>query len=291
MKLSRTDIPFSGDDAHAFLPWVVGIMACLATLMLCLAISVGGWILDRGGSYTNSFTVNISATSDGVGDKLPAIENVLKDMDGVLIIKRESEDALRDLLRPWLGNSEALDALPLPVVYEVKVENAEAVDHPALQKKLDAILPGIEVDTHERWVESFSHFSSAVRTLMSILSALVISSLGLMIAFMCRASLKLHARTVNLLHSIGAADRYIMRQFQYEAMLVTLRGTIPGCLLAGLAYWGAGSYMATLQSALLPPFSMQGGHFLLMVLMPLACGGVAWLAARISVIKQLQRVL
>lgn len=291
MKLSRTDIPFSGDDAHAFLPWVVGIMASLATLMLCLAISVGGWILDRGGSYTNTFTVNISATADGVGDKLPAIEDALKAADGVLIIRRESDESLRDLLRPWLGNSDSLDALPLPIVYEVTVQDAEAVDHPALQKKLDAIMPGIEVDTHERWVASFSHFSSAVRTLMGILSGMVIGGLALMIAFMCRASLKLHARTVNLLHSIGAADAYIMRQFQYEAMLVTLRGTVPGCLLAGLAYWAAGSYMATLQSALMPPFSMQAGHFMLIVLMPLACGSVAWLAARISVFKQLQRVL
>ena len=291
MKFSRTDIHFSGDDAHAFLPWVVGIMAWLATLMLCFGISVGGWITDRSGSYANNFTVNIPSTIDDLPARTMKVIGILEKVPGVESVKQESEESLRDLLKPWLGNHEAVDALPLPIVIEVAVrENAE-INTDELEKSLLQIAPGTELDTHEQWMANFMQFSAAVRTIMALLASLVITGLGLMIAFMCRASLKLHARTVNLLHSIGAEDIYIARQFQVEASLITFRGTLPGCLLAGVFYWLTGIYMASLQSTLLPAFAMTFTHIFLCIAMPVACGFVAWAAARISVLKQLQRVL
>lgn len=291
MRFSRSDIHFSGDDAHAFLPWVVGIMAWLATLMLCFGISVGGWINDRGGTYANNFTVNIPSTMDDLPNRAMKAIQTLEQVPGVVSVRQESEENLRDLLKPWLGNHEAVDALPLPIVIEVTVsENAE-INTDTLAKNLSDIAPGTELDTHEQWIANFMQFSAAVRTIMAMLAALVITGLGLMIAFMCRASLKLHARTVNLLHSIGAEDTYIARQFQVEASLVTLRGTLPGCLMAGVFYWLTGIYMSSLQSTLLSAFAMKPTHILLCLLMPLACGAVAWAAARISVLKQLARVL
>lgn len=291
MKFSRTDIHFSGDDAHAFLPWVVGIMAWIATLMLCFGISVGGWITDRGGSYANNFTVNIPSTMDDLPERAVKAIEMLEKTPGIDSVKQESEESLRALLKPWLGSHEAVDALPLPIVIEVSVhENAE-INTDELQKKLAKIAPGTELDTHEQWMANFMQFSAAVRSIMALLAGLVITGLGLMIAFMCRASLKLHARTVNLLHSIGAEDTYIARQFQVEASLITLRGTLPGCLLAAVFYWLTGVYMASLQSTLLPAFAMKYLHLVLIIAMPLACGAVAWSAARISVLKQLQRVL
>lgn len=291
MRFSRTDIHFSGDDAHAFLPWVVGIMAWIATLMLCFGISVGGWISDRGGSYANNFTVNIPSTMDDLPARaLKAIE-LLERVPGIRGVKQESEESLRGLLKPWLGSHEAVDALPLPIVIEVAVEENAEIDTDALQKNLSRIAPGTELDTHEQWMANFMQFSAAVRSIMGLLAGLVIAGLGLMIAFMCRASLKLHARTVNLLHSIGAEDTYIARQFQREACTITLLGTLPGCLMAGVFYWLTGVYVASLQSTLLPAFAMHLLHLLLVALMPLACTAVAWWAARISVLKQLQRVL
>lgn len=291
MRLSRTDIHFSGDDAHAFLPWVVGIMACIATLMLCFGITVGGWIIDRGDSYANNFTVNIPTLIESLPEKTIKIMQTLEDTPGVIAVKQESEEELRELLEPWLGSPQAANALPLPIVIEVNVNEEAQINIDKLRKDIDAIAKGTEIDTHEQWIASFMQFSSAVRSTMSLLATLVIFGLGLMIAFMCRASLKLHSRTVNLLHSIGAQDSYITRQFQLEACMVTLLGTFPGCLLAGLAYWLTGAYMSSLESSLLPAFTMHWAHVALLLLMPLACATVAWIAARISVYKQLQRVL
>lgn len=291
MKKRKTDIYFSGDDSHAFLPWVIGIMASMATLLLCLGVTVGGWIIDRHDTYSNSFTVNIPANIEDAPTKMLDIKNALEAMPGISKVSQIGDDKLRDMLKPWLGNNEAVDALPLPIVLEVIIAENQSIDYSSIQGELRKIVSGVEVDAHERWVASFSDFSAALRSIMAILATLIICGLALMIAFTSRASLKLHSRTVNLLHSIGAEDDYIMRQFQQEAFLLTLRGTVPGCIIAVLAYWLAGNYISSMPSSILPPLSMTTMHITLLLAMPLTCAGIAWITARISVIKQLQRVL
>lgn len=289
--MAHSDIPFAKDDAHTFLPWIICVMTCMAALLLCLGLTAGNWITDRNDAYTNRFTVNIPATEDASLAKAEKIKNVLQRFPGVTRVDPVSESHLRDLLRPWLGDSNAVAGLPLPTVFEVTADKTKPVDYQALQTTLDAIAAGTEIDAHERWVVTFARFSTNTQYAISILAALIIGALGLMIAFTSRTAFRLHGRTIQLLHSIGAEDGYIARQFQREAFLLTLRGTAPGCLIAGITYWLTGWYLASLRASMLPSLAMHGSHVMLLLLMPLICGGVAWTAARFSVIRQLQRSL
>jgi cell division transport system permease protein len=289
--MTQPDINFSNDDSHAFLPWVIGVMVGLATLLLCLGLTVDGWIIDRNENYDNRFTVTIPATTSNLDTKMKLIRETLEANKSVTLIDEVSDTRLLSMLESWIGNIESADNLPLPKVLDVTATNGHTVNYKELQSKLTIIAPGTTVSSHERWIASFSQFSSALETLIALLAVLIIVSLGLTIAFTSRASLKLHAKTVGLLHSIGAEDRYISRQFQQDACMLTLYGTVPGCLLAGLAYWGTGFYMASLEASMLPSFSMGGAHLALLVIMPIACASVAWIAARLSVLQQLHHKL
>ena len=289
--MAHSDIPFAKDDAHTFLPWIICVMACMAALLLCIGLTAGDWIADRHDTYTNRFTVNIPATVDDLPAKTGKIEDILQKYPGVTNVSRLSEDHLRDMLKPWLGTSDAVAGLPLPTIFDVTMNAATPLDYNALQARIGAIAPGAEIDAHQRWVATFAHFSVTTQYAISVLAALIIAALGLMIAFTSRTAFKLHTRTIQLLHSIGAEDGYIARQFQREAFLLTLRGTAPGCLIAGLLYWATGSYLASLHASMLPSLTMHAPHVLLLLLMPLICGGVAWAAARLSVIRQLRRSL
>ena len=288
----RSDIHFSGDDAHRFLPWLVGVMACLSALLLCLGVSIDGWIVNRHEHYSNSFTVNIPARTEGLAEKLPKIREALRKLPGVTSVAELSDATLMEMLKPWLGSGEAVAGLPLPAVIDVvRDAKAGAINYTELEKSLAAIAPGAEVDAHERWVAAFADFSAAAQALISIVALLILLSMAAMIAFASRTSLKLHAKTVLLLHAIGADDDYITRQFQQEAFRLVLPGALAGCALAGLAYWGTGLYMAALPVSLMPSLGLTGWHWLLLLLMPFFCASAAWTVAHLSVARQLQRVL
>lgn len=291
--MKSTDIYFAADDAHAFLPWIIGIMALLAALLLCLGVTVGSWASDHSDHYANSFTINVPASAEHAEDKLAELTKALQKNNAIESVTPVSQKELRSMLKPWLGSSADADsgALPLPLVLDVTLKAGSAIDYNRLQAQLRIIAPEVQMDSHEAWVANFLRFSAGLRTVMEALATFIIGGLALMISFTSRAALKLHSRTITLLHSIGAEDGYIAQQFQWEAFMVSLRGTLPACILAGVAYRAGGSYMASLNSPSLPSFTFETAHLVMLCVLPLVCGVIAVIAARVSVIRQLQRVL
>lgn len=293
MAPRQYDIPFATDDAHRFLPWLIGMMVGMAALMLCLVTSINGWIVTSHGSYSNNFTVDVPAISDERDAKILKIRDALRRMPGVTAVDQIGEEALRAQLKPWFGSGDVAQDLPLPTVLEVTTDGkpGDADYYIQAQKTLSAIVPGTEVDAHERWVASFADFTSAVQAIVGGLAVMIIGVMSAMIGFAARASLKMHKRTVHLLHSIGAEDNYIAKQFQREAFLLAVRGGLAGCVIACVVYWIAGNYIASLHSAIIPSLALGLPHAGLLLLMPLGCGGVAWLATRVTMLRQLERVL
>lgn len=289
--MTRYDIPFSGDDTHRFLPWLIGLMVGMATLLLCIGASINGWVVDSNSNYVHSFTVDMPA-QEGADAKAAKLMDILKAIEGVASISRLGDEHMRQMLSPWFGGGEVVQDLPLPTVFDVRLkEGAPALDYGKLQTQLAAIAAGTQVDARERWVASFSEFSEALRALVSALALTIVLVMSMTISFAARASLHSHGRTVALLHSMGAEDSYIARQFQREAFCLTLRGAAVGCVIAAMLYLLAGYYVSSLQVAALPSLAMHLSHYLLLVLMPLGCALVAWLAASLTVRHQLQKVL
>jgi len=293
--LMRADIAFSSDDSHRFLPWLIGMMVLLAALLLCFVVTINGWVVDKNSSYSNNITVNIPAVD---GDKQQSDEVVsrmvdaLQKSDGVENVARVEQADLQKMLVPWLGaNMAASGEIPLPVVLDVTLKDGVSVDVQKLQAGLSQIAEGTEVDTHEAWVSAFVKFSAAIRAVMTLFAVLIIVIIALMIAFTSRASLHLHGKAVRLLHSIGAEDGYIARQFQQEACAITLRGAVAGCALAAIGFFAMDYYMQSLGNSSIPSLAISAFHFELLAAVALVCGFVAWITARIAVMNQLKRML
>ncbi|MEQ1790166.1 MAG: FtsX-like permease family protein [Rickettsiales bacterium] len=290
----KTDIAFSSDDSHNFLPWLIGLMVALAALLLCFVVTINSWVIERHGDYTNNITVNIPVI-DGEHppseETITRITNILQQASGVESVTRVEQKQLQKMLVPWLGENMANAELPLPIVLDIALNNNVTVDIPKLQEALTNIVEGAEVDTHEAWVAAFISFSTSIRAVITLFAVLILLSIGLMIAFTSRASLRLHSKTVNLLHSVGAEDRYISRQFQQEACALTMRGAISGCVISAIGFWGMGLYMHSLGNTSIPSLDMSQEHIILLVGVAIACGLVAWSTAKFCVMKQLKQML
>lgn len=290
----RADIAFSADDSHRFLPWLIGMMVVLAALLLCFVVTINGWVIDKNSSYSNNITVNIPASN---GERTPSDAAVAKVIDllqkssGVKSVSRIEQARLQKMLVPWLGETMANADLPLPAVLEVELKDGVSVDAEKLQEAIAQIATGAEVDTHEAWVSAFIKFSATIRAVITMFSVLIVIAIALMIAFTSRASLHLHSRAVRLLHSMGAEDRYIARQFQQEASAITLRGAGYGSFLAAISFFAMDHYIKSLGNASIPSLSMGMVHIYLLVGLVVLCALVAWLTSRYAVMQQLRQTL
>jgi cell division transport system permease protein len=285
------DIYFAGDDSNRFLPWLAGIMVFFASFLLCVGVSVGSWVTKQSQQMDGRFTVSIPGA---VQDKkaIEAVEEALRQNDSVNSVERLSDQTLAELLSPWLGDRQSIENLPIPTVFQVELARQSApIDYSALQSQLRTIAAGTHIDAQELWVRSFERFASAVERLMVIFAVLATCALAMMIAFTARAALKLHARTVQLLHSIGAEDRYVTRQFQLESLRLTAPGALGGSLVAAAGFAGLCVYIQSLDNALMPALTFSHYHAALLVVMPLACCALSWLVARVIVMQQLGRSL
>ncbi len=289
----KSEFTFTRDDSHRFLPWHIGTMVALATLLLALVVSLGQWVGGHAQDYSGSLSVMIPGSVEKLDEKTQSVKSLLSKQSGITEIHVVSESDLREMLAPWIGTGDALTDTALPVVIDLTL--GEKVGAEALRKsllpKLADIAPTIEMDSKNSWAELFAQFIAILQMLAIALVAVVVVAMVMMIAFSARASLHLHKRTVNLLHAMGAEDAYIAKQFQNELFKIGLRGALMGAAVAACGYLLLGFATASLKSAVLPRFDFTTAHVVLLVGMPFICALIALISTRLSVLSQLKRVL
>jgi len=89
---------------------------------------------------------------------------------------------------------------------------------------------------------------------------------------------------------MGAHDTYIAGQFQFQAMMLTLRGGIAGAAAAALvllvfAWVGQG-----IDAAFLPPVTLTITEWLALMIVPAGAVAIAMLTARLTVLRALARL-
>ena len=287
----KSDFTFTKDDAHRFLPWHIGIMVALATLLLSLVISLSGWVGTHQQDYSGAVSVIIPGSLDKLDEVTGRVKSTLSKDRAVQEVKQLSEGQLRHLLKPWIGDGDALFDMALPVVLEVTLKPEATMNEAEMKTALSAIDPTIELDTHNSWAEIFAAFIRILQWLAVMLVATIIGAMTLMITFSARASLHLHERTVSLLHGMGAEDGYIARQFQNAHFKIGLKAAAVGVVCAAAGFMLLGQAVMSIKTPVLPSFGLTAPHIALLLLMPLACALVVLVATRCSILAQLRKIL
>src|SRR5690606_1828348 len=99
-----------------------------------------------------------------------------------------------------------------------------------------------------------------------------------------------------LLHTVGASDRYVAGQFQRHALLGGIKGGIIGFALAALTVLllrlpvsGAPSGQGI--SVILPDLALSAGDWLLLCLVPALAALIAMFTARFTVLRKLSNMV
>ena len=291
------DLPLQADGSGRFLPWFIGLMVYLAALALAssqlLTSAIGQW--DSG--LRGSLTVQVAVPADGSplpAASLDAVLTQLRQTPGIARAVPLDIGAERDMLRPWLGTALDDQVLPLPILIDVHTTQGQTPDTAALETRLDAVVPGTLVVTHDRWLGRLFRTARLIALSGDLIVVLVGAGAVLTIIFSTRTGLLIHQGVIELLHLVGARDSYIARQFQMHAFRQALSGGIFGLVfalitIAGIALaasFGTGGDEIAQFGGWEIPMAGWGG----LLLLPPAAGLVALITARITVLRILGRM-
>lgn len=143
------------------------------------------------------------------------------------------------LLEPWLGKSEALKELPLPRLIAVEVDSGSPPDLNALREALQTEYPdmGVGLDDHRQW-------QAQIRTVTRFLALvglgvllLVGAATMLLIVSATRSAMSSNREIVEVLHFVGATDRFIAREFERHFLRLGVKAGLVGAGAAAAAFF------------------------------------------------------
>lgn len=296
MLRRHLDIPLNRDGSVRFLPWIIALMVYLAGLALAGTLVLNGALARWDRSLTGTLTVQLPPAEDGKGDGgMSVLLELLRVTPGVTNAEPLSREATARLIEPWLGTALTPEELALPRLIDLRVNPDAPPDLAALRTHLAAAAPGAELDDHRSWLGRLATLVLSIELTAMAIVALIGIAAVMTVVFTTRAGLAVHHAVIEVLHLIGARDRYIARQFERQALALGLRGGLVGLALtlltlAGIAKASAAMAVFGEQVRLLPSLQLELWHWPILLMLPLAAGLIAMVTARITVLRALARM-
>lgn len=285
-RLISSDIPFARDDAHRLLPGMIACLTGFAALLLALAVCLTNSLVMQSKNVIGVLQIEVprgKALDDGF---MQTLQTQLKSTPGVEAVEIIKEQEMEALLKPWLGDTFELADLPVPVMLEVKTSvqgNKTAVDVAALRATLGKIDTAIRLDDRGPWVSHMAEAMEMLQGLAIVVSGLLIACVVGVVVLVARTNLRLHFKTVSLLHMFGATDDYILRQFQWNNAWLAARGALGGVVFAGMVFALAVVLSVRWESPVIPEIHVSIAHVVLFILLPVFTAWVSFVATRMTV--------
>ena len=227
------DLPLAQTAPCRVLPWLTGGLVYVTVVMLGIA-AIADQALRALDHRVRLMTVTLPMVDVNDAERdLAAALDVLYQERFVLTAEPVSQDELRLLMMPWLGDRRAGN-LPLPGMIDVALDPLAEPDLAALQGALSTAVPGATLALDPTTPDRTERVAALLRDWSGGLAAVVMVTALVAIAAMTGQSLRLCRDGVALLHSMGASPGYLAAQYERYALAGGLRGGTAGFCLAAL---------------------------------------------------------
>lgn len=157
---------------------------------------------------------------------------------GIADVRVYSKSEAEKLLEPWLGSGITLTELPVPRLVVLRLSDAAKLDTAKLRTDLGAV-PTASLDDHRLWLLRLSTMANTLVLVGLVLLSLVLTAMALAVAFATRGAMAGNREIIEVLHLVGAEDRFIAREFQRHFLWLGLKGGVIGGGLAIAAFVAA----------------------------------------------------
>jgi cell division transport system permease protein len=214
---------------------------------------------------------------------------VLRGTGGIVRVRVIPVAEVRDMVRPWLGETADQEDLPLPHLIDVGLAENADVDLDDLRTRVAEAVPGATIEDHHEWLRQLADIAQASLFLSLAVVGLIVFATVITIVFAARTGLRVHARVTDVLHLIGAPDRYIARQFERQAFWLGFRGALIGSGLAAATVYGLGQLVGRVEAFDISAVALSPWQWAVFGIFPLAAAIIARITARITVLRTLAR--
>jgi len=204
---------------------VVAIMTFLASLTTGAVVLVRANAADWQTEVLREVTIQIRpATDRDLDASAKAATDIARSFSGISEVQPYSKEKSAQLLEPWIGSGLVVSDLPVPRVIIVKLASGEQADIAAMRKALTDKVPGASLDDHRGWIDRMRAMSDFVVAGGIIVLGLVIAATILSVGFATSGAMAANRPVIEVLHFIGARDRFIAGQFQRHFLWLGLKG-------------------------------------------------------------------
>lgn len=215
----------------------------LITIMAFLsAVTLGGVVLVQKSTIAWSADVGRELTiqirpveGEVMESNLRTAVSLAQSTPGVGAARALTIEESQALLEPWLGAGLDLSAIAIPRLVVVQLSDPAEADIEQLERNLSAI-NGASLDTHAAWRQQLNTMAGTVVLSGLLVLGLIGVATVLAIVFATRGAMASNREIVDVLHFIGASNRFIAGEFQGRFLSIGLQGGFLGALLAILFF-------------------------------------------------------
>ncbi len=216
---------------------VVAIMTFLASLTTGAVMLVRANAADWQTEVLREVTIQIRpAAGRDLDASVKTATEIARSFSGISDVEPYSKEASAQLLEPWIGSGLVVSDLPVPRVIVVKLASGAQPDIAAIRKALTDKIPGASLDDHRGWIDRMRAMSDFVVAGGIIVLGLVIAATILSVGFATSGAMAANRPVIEVLHFIGARDRFIAGQFQRHFLWLGLKGGAIGGAAAILLF-------------------------------------------------------
>lgn len=292
MKVTAPVVP-PGSVTGRSLTLVIAIMCFLACLtagsVWMIKESSDAWLKD----ISSEVTVQVTPQDAGNMDKAVAdVVSYLEKQRGVANVRALDLSESADLLQPWLGSGDALKSLPVPRLIAVEVDRSQPPDLSEVGQALARDFKGVSLDDHRRWQQQIRAVTRSLALGGLAILALVAAATTAIIVSATRSAMASNREIVEVLHFVGATDKFISREFEKHFLRLGIKAGIVGATCAMLVFMsmpaitellGGGAVSAVEMQRLIGTGSLDALGYLILGLVVVIIAGLCMGTSRFGV--------
>jgi cell division transport system permease protein len=274
---------------------IMSFLACLtAGAVYMVNRSAQAWVND----ITSEITVELDPinTAD-IEKKMTLVSLFLAKQKGITEVKPLTADESAKLLEPWLGETTALSALPIPRLIAVTIDRSNPPDIALIKDALTQNFEGVTLDDHRRWQAEIKTLTrSAALGGLAVLGLVAAATIAVIVSA-TRSAMATNREIIEVLHFVGANERFISREFERHFLGLGVRAGLVGALAAALAFLlfpvlthmlGGGIVTAAETERLIGSGELDLAGYFLCVLVVFVVACLCMVTSRLGVIRVLK---